>query len=113
MYKKFSIGNADHFNPGHYAFIADDLAIMMEQIKHIPHDFVAEIMVSFLKNHCLRCEWIAANPVLARLVSSKSVRSDKIESLFESCQTNSVFSQELETYLKGKLTPEKMQVLVE
>jgi len=80
----------------------------MEQNKHIPHDFVAEIIVSFLKNHCLRCEWIAANPVLAQLVSSKSVRSDKIESLFESCQTNSVFSQELETYLKGKLTLEKM-----
>ncbi|HTI93519.1 MAG TPA: hypothetical protein VL727_23135 [Puia sp.] len=108
LYTKFSIGHADHFNPGHYGFVADDLAAMMEQIKHLPHEFVAEIVVSFLKNHCIRCEWIAANPELARLVSSKSVRSDKIESLFESCQKNSVFSQELETYLKGRLTPGMM-----
>lgn len=108
MYKKFSIGNADQFNPGDYAFIADDLAIMIEQVKDIPHDFIAEIIVSFLKNHCLRCEWIAANPELAQLVASKSVRSDQIESLFESCQGNSVFSRELETYLKGKLVLDRM-----
>ena len=103
LYKKFSIGNADHFNPEQYAFIADDLALMIEQIKHIPRDFRAEIIVSFLKNHCLRCEWIAANPELARLVTSKSVFSSKIESLFESCQSNYVFSRQLEAYLKGKL----------
>jgi hypothetical protein len=103
LYKKFSIGNADHFIPEQYAFIADDLALMIEQIKHIPSDFRADIIISFLKNHCLRCEWISANPELARLVTSKSVFSSKMESLFESCQSNSVFSRQLETYLKGKL----------
>ena len=108
LYKKFSIGNTDHFNPEQYAFIADDLALMIEQTKHIPRDFRAEIIVSFLKNHCLRCEWIAANPELARLVTSKSVFSSKIESLFESCQSNSVFFRQLETYLKGKLVLEEM-----
>jgi len=103
LYNKFSIGNADQFNPEDYAFITEDLALMLEQIKHIPRDFRAEMIVSFLKNHCLRCEWIAANPELTRLVTSKSVFSSKIESLFEGCQGNSVFSRQLETYLKGKL----------
>ena len=103
LYKKFSIDNADHFNPDHYAFIADDLAIMIGQIKNIPHDFMAEIIVSFMKDHCLRCEWITANPQLAHLVTSRAVRSDKIESLFDDCRSNSVFSRQLETYVKGQL----------
>jgi hypothetical protein len=108
LYKKYLIKNADHFDPGHYTFIADDLSVMIDQIKHVAPGFKAEIIVSYLKNHSLQNEWVAANPELVQLVTSKSVYSGKIESLFDSCQNNPVFGQELETYLIGKLAPENI-----
>lgn len=108
LYKKYLINNSDHFDPEYYTFIADDLAVMIDQIKHVASNFKAEIIVSFLKNHCIQNEWIAANPELVRLVTTKSVYSVKIESLFDSCQNNPAFGQQLETYLKGKLAPENI-----
>ena len=33
MYKKYLISNSDHFNAEHYAFVAEDLAVMIDQIK--------------------------------------------------------------------------------
>lgn len=105
MYKKYLIGNADNFDPDYFTFVADDLAVIINQVEHIAPDFKAEIIVTFLKNHCLQNEWIAANPELAQLVASKSVYSVNIESLFESCQHNPAFRLQLEAYLKGKLAP--------
>jgi hypothetical protein len=108
MYKKYLISNSDHFDPEQYTFIAEDLAAMIDQIKIVAPYFKAEIIVSFLKDRCLESEWITANPVLAQLVTSKSVYSSKIESLFDSCKNNPAFGQQLETYLKWKLAPENM-----
>ena len=105
MYKKYLIGKADNFDPDYFTFVADDLAVMINQTAHVAPDFKSEIIVSFLKNHCLQNEWVAANPELVQLVTSKSVHSGNIESLFESCQNNPVFGQQLETYLKNKLAP--------
>ena len=79
---------------------------MIDQIKNVAPYYKAEIIVSFLKNHCLQSEWVTANPVLAQLVTSKSVYSSRIESLFNSCENNPAFWQQLETYLKGELAPE-------
>jgi hypothetical protein len=104
LYKKYLISNSDNFDPERYEFIADDLAVMMDQVKHVAPDFKAEIIVTFLKNHDLQHEWIAANPELVQLLTSKTLQSGKIESLFESCESNPVFAQQLETYLKDKLT---------
>ena len=104
-YKKYLIGKSDHFNAGDYAFIIEDLAVMIDQIKNVAPYYKAEIIVSFLKNQRLQSEWITANPVLAQLVTSKSVSSSRIESLFDSCENNPAFSQQLEIYLKEELAP--------
>jgi hypothetical protein len=107
MYKKYLIGNGDNFDPNYFTFVGDDLAVMIDQVEHIAPDFKAEIIVTTLKNHCLQNEWIAANPELVQLVTSKSVYSGNIESLFDSCQNNAAFRLQLETYLKGKLAAKK------
>jgi hypothetical protein len=102
-YKKYLIRNSDHFDPDYYTFVADDLAMMIDQVKNVSPDFKSEIIVTYLKDHCLQKEWVAANPELAQLVTSRSIYSGNIESLFESCQNNAAFSGQLETFLKDKL----------
>lgn len=108
LYKKYLVRNSDKFDPDYYTFVAMDLDMMIDQIKNVSPDFKSEIIITCLKNHCLQNEWVAANPELARLVTSKSVYSSNIESLFESCQNNAAFRLQLETYLKGKLAPESI-----
>lgn len=108
MYKKYLIGNSDNFDPDYYTFVAEDLAVMINQLEHVAPDFKAEIIISFLKNHCLQNEWMTANPELVQLITSKSVHTGNIASLFESCQNNPAFRQQLETYLKSKLNLQKI-----
>jgi hypothetical protein len=108
LYKKYLIKESDQFNPDYYTFVGDDLAMLIEQIAHVASDFKAEIIIAFLKNNSLQNEWIKANPELARLITTKSVCAEKIESLFQSCQNNPVFRQQLEKYLRERLTPEKV-----
>jgi hypothetical protein len=106
LYKKYLVRGSDHFDPAYYTFVADDLVVIIDQVKHVSPAFKAEIIITLLKNHCLQDEWVAANPELVQLVTSKSLNSGNIESLFESCQNNAAFRLQLEAYLKGKLVPE-------
>lgn len=103
-YKKYLINNSDQFDPERFSFVDDDVNLMIEEIKHTTADFKAEIVVYFLKDHSIQKEWETANPDLVRLVKSKSLSSGNIESLFESCYNNPVFGQQLETYIKKKIT---------
>lgn len=103
-YKKYLIKSTDQFDPAFYSFVDNDLELIMNGIKHIACDYKAEFIVYYLKDHCFPNEWASANPELVELVKSKTLSSGNIESLFESCYNNPVFGQQLETYIKGKLT---------
>ena len=102
-YKKYLINSSDQFDPERFLFVDDDVALMMEEVKHTTADFKAEIIVYFLKDHTIQKEWEMANPDLVRLVKSKSLSSANIESLFESCYNNPAFTLQLETYIKKKI----------
>ena len=103
QYKKYLIKNTDQFDPEYYSFVADELEVMIDQTEHVASSFKAEIIVYFLKDLSLKDEWIAANPELARLVTSKTLSAGNIRALFESCHNNPVFGQQLEAYLKRKI----------
>jgi hypothetical protein len=105
-YKKYLINSSDQFDPERFSFVDDDVALMIEEVKHTTADFKAEILTYFLKDHSLQNEWEMANPDLVRLVKSKSLSSGNIESLFECCHNNPVFGLQLETYIKRKIAKE-------
>jgi hypothetical protein len=106
-YKKYLINNSDQFDPERFSFVDDDMALMIEEVKHTTADFKAEIMVYFLKDHSIQKEWEMAKPDLVRLVKSKTLSSSNIESLFESCYNNPAFGLQLETYIKKKIAEKK------
>ena len=99
-YKKYLIREKDQFDPEQFSFLTDDIAIIKDQIEHVPPFFRTEILVGFMKNHSLNNEWKNVNPQLAEMVSDGSLSSRNIESLFESCAGSPVFRQQLEEYLK-------------
>jgi hypothetical protein len=104
QYNKYLVKNTDQFDAASFPFIDDEIANVNRQINHLPSSFRNEIMISFLKDHFLQNTWTEANPVLAKLVTSGSLFSGDIESLFDSSRENPVFTQHLERYLVARFS---------
>jgi hypothetical protein len=105
-YERYLIRQADRFEPEKFSSVTDEINMINERSESFPDLFKSEILVSFLTNHSLQDDWIAANPGLANLVTSGGLSTGSIQSLFESSRNNPTFRQELENYLKEMFTKE-------
>ena len=103
-YNKSFIGLTDQFDPSNYPAVNDEICLINERTGAVPINFKVEIIISFLKDHSLQNKWIDANPELTDLVTSQILFTGSIESLFDCCRSNPNFRQDLENYLRGKLT---------
>lgn len=110
QYNKYLVKNTDLFDPMCFPFIDEEIAGIKERIDHLPPTFKKEIMISFLKDHFLQNDWQTANPELSKVVTSGSIFTGAIESLFDSCRQNAIFREHLEIYLAEKfLEADSMQ----
>jgi hypothetical protein len=98
-----NIGEIEKFDPNNYPKIVAELTTMLASLKLIPVYFKREMVISYLKDHCMRTEWIAANPNLAALITSGNLATTHLEMLFESCRWNKSFRTDLERYVKEQL----------
>ena len=102
--KKYSVKNDDVFEPGKFALVNEEIILINDKTVALPVIFKASIIISFLKDHSLSNEWIKANPELTKSVTSGSLFTGAIESLFEACRTNILFQKQLETFLIAQFT---------
>lgn len=93
------IKDSEKFNPENHPHAIHELSALSQGISHISIYFKVEIVVSFLKDHCLRTDWIHANLPLTRMMTSGFFKTSNLESLFESCRSNKVFLTEFEHYI--------------
>jgi hypothetical protein len=103
-FNKYLIKTTDQFNPEYFSSINDEIDAINAQIEHLPMVFKSEIIVSYLKNHSIQNDWTKANPGLATLVTSGSLFTGNIESLFASSRNNPRYCLDLESYLIKKFT---------
>lgn len=96
--------------PGTAAFDASMFPDVMREIRQIrnitsdmPDVFKEEMLISFAKDHCLRMEWIKANPDFAGMMTCGALPIRNIEQLFSAAGENPAFCKELETCLKASL----------
>lgn len=99
QYEQYLIGSLDIFEPGNYPAVNAEIINVNQKTADSPRFYKEEIIISFLKNHSLRNDWIDANPQLTKLVTSGQLFTGNIESLFEACRGNKVFSADLENHL--------------
>jgi len=98
QYKKYLIKDNDQFDPDFFSFVIEDMKLIREQTDHVLPTFKTEIILSFLKNHSLESEWLNANPELTKLITSRSLPTANIESLFDSCRNKPIFRQQMEAF---------------
>jgi hypothetical protein len=104
FYKKYLVKDTDHFDPDHFPSLMEDMDTIVMAMDATPAALNAEMLLSFLKSHSIRTEWVKAKPELAEMISSKSLPITGLEALFESCTENPDFRNQLEEHIRVRLS---------
>lgn len=102
IYSKYLVKDADHFDPSYFPTIIDDLDVIIASMAKSPGSRNSLMLVSFVRDKSLDPDWVMANPVLAEMISSKSLPVSNLEALFASAQNNPMFSRQLEDYIQNR-----------
>ena len=98
-YNLYYIQEADSFDPFNFPKVETEMTAIAKAAAGIAVDGKQEAIISYLKNHSLRTEWVNANPVLAKQLASDSIITLHVESLFDSGKNNPRFILGLESYI--------------
>lgn len=99
-YPRFRIRDSDRFNAADFPMLETNIPFAKEAFNKLPSIYRTEILISFLKDHCFRSEWVFANPALCDMIRSKVLPLDDLEALFASGKDNKAFIIDLEQYIE-------------
>jgi len=90
----------DVFSADKYPEMAKELKMLKEAARQMPVYFKAEIVISYLKTHAIKSEWLRANPELSAFIRNYSFKTTHIESLFEFYRLSQVTLNNYEKYIR-------------
>lgn len=97
------IPSTERFSISDYPELCAEVAALQSKIAGIQTENSCEIIISFLKDHTIRTEFIASADAVATLIRSSSVDVKHLEDLFVRSRNNKLFQLEFEEYLKRQL----------
>ena len=98
-YQMFSITDTDHFIPAKFPQLEASIQKVVEQLKGEP-TIKIEMILSFVKAHCINSDHVRGYAELAALISNRSLPLQLMEALFDASSKNFVFKTELEEHIK-------------
>jgi hypothetical protein len=101
-YSKYLIKDNDQFVPYEYPQIEEDLDSLVASMAKMPSSQNTEMLLSFVKDHQMRSDWVNANQELAEMICTKSLPIKNLEALFASSSKNLSFRRQLEAYITEK-----------
>ena len=102
LYSKFLVKDTDRFDAAYFPQVEEDLDNLIVSMAALPSVLNTEMLISFCKDHCMQAEWVRTNPVLAELISSKSLPVANLEALFAACRSHASFRGQLEEHITGR-----------
>lgn len=103
LHELYAIADSDTFLFQQYPGVTAELEAIHTSTSKIPVTHKGDMIVSFLKDHCIRREWALSNPGLTRLIVSGEFKTAHIESLFRACHSNKIFLTEFEGYVRRQV----------
>jgi hypothetical protein len=101
MYQKFLIKETDRFDPNNFPQLETSLEKIVGDLNREPAGPKADMLLSFVKDHCINSQYVIDHPKLATLISTKSLPLGNIEELFESSRNNPSFKKDLENHIRS------------
>lgn len=98
-----NIGEVEKFNADDYPHMVAELTRVIADLCETPIYYKKDIVVSYLKDHSVKTEWIEANPRLVQIMTSGVLSTAHLEKLFEGCRWNTAFRSQFERYVKQRL----------
>ena len=102
---KYDIQATDTFDPLLFPLVTGELSVISKRLSPILCRNRGEIVISFLKDHCLQTSWLSESKETTSLITSREFRTSQIESLFESCRPHIHFRTAFEAFIKKQLEP--------
>jgi hypothetical protein len=103
IYQKFSISTTAHFVPSEFPQLEASIQQVIKQLADEPVVKV-EMVLSFVKDHCINSTQVKSYPELASLISNQSLPLQLLEALFEAGRNNPVFKKGLEEHIRCRFT---------
>ena len=101
LHQKFTVTETNHFIPSRYPVLETHLQQLVVQLAAEP-ECKTDMLLSFVKDHCIDSGQVSAHPQLARLISTGSLPVQIIEALFEAGRNSPPFKKELEEHIRNR-----------
>lgn len=108
QYHKYSITESENFEPGNCPDVVNQIITLRDQLAELPQETKINIIISFLKDHCINTAWINKNPGVANKMVSGTLAISEIEKYFESCKTNKIFLKDFENFIREQFQKASM-----
>ncbi|HEY0654378.1 MAG TPA: hypothetical protein VGD65_14660 [Chryseosolibacter sp.] len=100
----YEVNEKDVFQLRFYPEVENELAIISTHLRNMRGDHKAEIVISFLKDHCIRTDWFKENADVITLITSRFLATEHIEALFKGGRNNPVFTGEFERCISSSVS---------
>ena len=98
------IGNDQRFSDLHFPAAAKEVEDIHYALAKTRNLYKTEIVISFLRFHSVKSEWLKGNSDVVEILRSSSPAIANLESLFSLSKNNLQFTSDLEDYIKHKLS---------
>jgi len=103
MFTQYAIKSNSSFNENVYPRVIGEIDGLQKSLRDIRSQQKSAIVISLLKDHCIKTELLDRNRQLVTILTSGFLRTSHVESLFNSCKGNLTFEAGLEAYITTKL----------
>jgi len=106
---QYIVSEAHTFGIQDFPEVQQEVIAIREKTLRMPSPHKADIVISFLKDHMIKSEWVLADPELVALITSSQAGTKNIERLFAGWQKNVPFVFGLENYIRKILSSPPVQ----
>jgi len=99
----YEIKEQDTFDLRFYPEVQNELLVITRHLKQLPGDHKAEIVISYLKDHCIATPWFKGNNDIIKFITSRQLDTPHMEALFNGCRNNRVFRNDFERCITTSL----------
>lgn len=104
MLNTYKVAESDRFRHERYPTVIAELSHLSGALARLESVHKSEMIISFLKDHRINSKWLEGNIQLIRPLTSGTIPTSHLESLFNACKHNKMFLADLEEYITAKVT---------
>jgi hypothetical protein len=101
---QYIVSDTHTFSIQDFPEVQQEIMRIREKTTRMPSPHKADLIISFLKDHMIKSEWVRADPELVALIRSRQTATKNIEQLFAGCRKNVPFLLGLENYIRKILS---------